>query len=134
MTFDPVRQADWWHPQWVRRRPTPEESQWITDWMATPGEVTQQWKVIDDMLRAAGYVSNPGGGPENDDLVRDLIHRAARADKIVGMHQKHVGPGGLTSGDCTECGYAWPCPTYEWAKPDSTRDWVVDCWDPADDE
>jgi hypothetical protein len=38
-----------------------------------------------------------------------------RLDKIASMHEKQVGAGGTTTGDCNECGWAWPCPTYRWA-------------------
>lgn len=55
----------------------------------------------------------------------------ARLARIAEAHSKDVGPGGLTSGDCTECGHAWPCPTYTWATTD--RDPLA-TWDPADDE
>ncbi len=86
------------------------------------------------MLRAAGYEAQAGAGPENDDIVRALITRAARADRIADIHAKDVGLGGLTSGCCRECGLSWPCPTYDWARPDSDRDTVISCWDRSDDE
>jgi hypothetical protein len=54
-----------------------------------------------------------------------------RLAKIAEAHSKDVGPGGLTSGDCAECSWSWPCPTYVWATSD--RDPVIDCWNPADD-
>lgn len=56
---------------------------------------------------------------------------AARLARIAEAHSKHEGAGGLTSGDCNECGYRWPCPTYTWATTD--RDPLA-TWDPADDE
>jgi hypothetical protein len=127
---------DWQHPQWLLAPPTPDEQAWAIKWMrehnAYEGEWMCQWKVIDDMLRAAGYVSHPGGGPENDDLVRDLIHRAMRTDKIAEMHRKNVDQHGGTWGDCNECGWAWPCPTYEAARSDSTKDYSIDSWHPED--
>lgn len=54
-----------------------------------------------------------------------------RLTRIAAAHTKYIGPGGLTSGDCVECGHAWPCPTSVWATSD--RDPVLDTWDPADD-
>lgn len=54
-----------------------------------------------------------------------------RLDRIAEAHSKHVTTGGLTDGDCTECGHAHPCPTYVWATTD--RDPLA-TWDPADDE
>jgi hypothetical protein len=128
---------DWWHPQWLSRPPTVEEARWIDAWMRQhngyEGEVLGQWKVIDDMLRAAGYEAQAGGGPENDDLVRDLIARAERTDRIAAEHAKWVGAGGLTDGSCRECGEPWPCPSYDWARRDSDRDPALSCWHRADE-
>jgi hypothetical protein len=56
---------------------------------------------------------------------------AARLSRIAEAHSKHVGSGGLTDGDCNECGHRWPCPTYTWATTD--RDQLA-TWDPADDD
>ncbi|MFE0647455.1 hypothetical protein ACFVZH_02540 [Streptomyces sp. NPDC059534] len=55
----------------------------------------------------------------------------ARLARIAEAHSKDSGPGGLTSGDCTECSHRWPCPTNAWAT--TTRDPLA-TWDPADDE
>lgn len=131
--------SDFDHPQWLVRPPTAEERTWAVEWMrsrdkAYEAEWLCEWKVISDMLRAAGYRVLAGGGPETDDVVRDLIRRAMRADKIADMHHKRVVAGGMTDGCCNECGLAWPCPTFVWATEDSTRDPVIDCWDPDDDE
>lgn len=54
-----------------------------------------------------------------------------RLDRIAQAHSKHIGHGGLTDGDCTECGRPFPCPTYTWATTD--RDPLA-TWDPADDD
>ncbi|MFJ7417950.1 hypothetical protein ACIQXD_04975 [Streptomyces uncialis] len=51
--------------------------------------------------------------------------------RIAEAHAKDSAGGGLTSGDCTECGHRWPCPTYMWATAD--RDPLA-TWDPADDD
>lgn len=56
---------------------------------------------------------------------------AARLARIAEAHSNHVGDGGLTSGDCNECGNPHPCPTWIWATSD--RDPLA-TWDPADDE
>lgn len=56
---------------------------------------------------------------------------SARLARIAEAHTKHVTVGGLTSGDCDECGQPWPCPTWTWATSD--RDPLA-TWDPADDE
>lgn len=59
---------------------------------------------------------------------------AARLTRIAEAHSKDASGGGLTSGDCSECGQPWGdsgCPTYVWATTD--RD-LLATWDPADDE
>lgn len=54
-----------------------------------------------------------------------------RLTRIAEAHHKYVGPNGMTSGDCAECGQEkWPCPTYIWATTE--RD-LLACWDPFDD-
>ena len=40
---------------------------------------------------------------------------AAARKRIAEAHSKSKAPGGMTSGDCDECGWSWPCPTYRWA-------------------
>lgn len=54
-----------------------------------------------------------------------------RLNRIAQAHSKDVGPGGLTSGLCVECGWSWPCPTYAWAAHDRDPDGP---WDPANDD
>lgn len=54
-----------------------------------------------------------------------------RLSRIAAAHHKEVLDGGLTSGECAECGHGWPCPTYVWATTDR---WMNATWDPADDE
>lgn len=54
-----------------------------------------------------------------------------RLRRIAEAHQQQVTDGGMTSGECAECGYSWPCPTRTWATTD--RDPLA-TWDPADDE
>jgi hypothetical protein len=55
----------------------------------------------------------------------------ARLGRIAEAHRKSVGPGGLTNGLCTECGYPDPCPTHIWATTE--RDPLA-TWDPDDDD
>ena len=62
---------------------------------------------------------------------KGAVGPAARLARIAEAHTKDSGPGGLTSGACTECGRTWPCPTSVWAATD--RDPLA-TWDPADDE
>ena len=54
-----------------------------------------------------------------------------RLTRIADAHSKNSTAGGMTSGDCDECGWIHPCPTYVWATTD--RD-VLAAWNPADDE
>lgn len=54
-----------------------------------------------------------------------------RLARIAEAHSKDAAAGGTTSGDCTECGHPWPCPTYTWATTDRSP---LATWDPADDE
>lgn len=55
-----------------------------------------------------------------------------RLAKIAEMHfQGQVG-GGMTTGECHECGWSWPCPTYRWATEQGVG---VSCtWDLRDCE
>lgn len=55
-----------------------------------------------------------------------------RLDRIAEAHHKQVDESGGTYGDCNECGWSWPCPTYAWATTE--RDRALDPWDPSDDE
>jgi len=55
----------------------------------------------------------------------------ARLERIAEAHCKQVDDHGGTTGDCNECGWTWPCPTYVWSTSD--RDSLA-TWNPADDE
>ncbi|MFI7125949.1 hypothetical protein ACIBQ1_09665 [Nonomuraea sp. NPDC050153] len=54
-----------------------------------------------------------------------------RLGRIAEAHSKDTGPHGTTSGQCSECGWAHPCPTFVWATTE--RDGSA-TWDPRDDE
>ncbi|MGW1949108.1 hypothetical protein ACWCRC_32895 [Streptomyces sp. NPDC001940] len=54
-----------------------------------------------------------------------------RLTRIAEAHSKSSSEGGMTGGDCNECGHAWPCPTWTWATTDRGP---IATWDPADDE
>lgn len=73
--------------------------------------------------RAEGGVQLPTEGKPRFDYPATFEERL---NKIAEMHSKQVGAGGTTSGDCNECGWSWPCPTYRWASelvgPDCTWD------------
>jgi hypothetical protein len=57
-----------------------------------------------------------------------------RMAKIAEMHSKRVDGHGGTTGECNECGWQWPCPTYDWARENSDRDPVTSCWDRSNDD
>ena len=52
-----------------------------------------------------------------------------RLSRIAEAHSKNQLAGGGTTGDCDECGYHWPCPTYVWATGDRSP---LATWDPKD--
>ncbi|HEX5522700.1 MAG TPA: hypothetical protein VFX53_04580 [Pedococcus sp.] len=56
---------------------------------------------------------------------------AIRLARIAEAHHMSIDRDGGTYGDCNECGWAHPCPTYVWATTD--RD-PLSTWDPADDD
>lgn len=69
------------------------------------------------------------------DELRALSNKPAvklqqRLDRIAQAHSKEVVEGGLTSGNCNECNWSHPCPTYTWATTD--RDSLA-VWNPDDD-
>ncbi|MFI8278549.1 hypothetical protein ACIGBH_27485 [Streptomyces sp. NPDC085929] len=86
---------------------------------------TVHWDRIADAKAVHGH----GGATEIvwDDNGSD----ANRLARIAEAHKAYTGGGGLTNGDCNECGYRWPCPTYAWAT--TNRDPLA-TWDPDDDE
>lgn len=57
-----------------------------------------------------------------------------RLSRIALAHQKAVDDAGGTWGECTECGWVWPCPTYWWATEPHIVDPVLRTWDPKDEE
>lgn len=79
-----------------------------------------------DHIGHAKAVHGHGGATQIvlDDSPRNRLARIAEA------HSSDSAPSGLTSGNCTECGHHWPCPTYTWATTD--RDPLA-TWDPNDD-
>lgn len=83
------------------------------------------WDSIGDVRAVHGH----GGSTEIRWLDDDF--RADRLAVIARAHSLLSGAGGLTSGECIECGHHWPCPTYVWATSDRGPSAT---WDPADDE
>lgn len=70
-------------------------------------------------------------GDAANTLVQNLTAASYARQRIADAHSKHVGEGGLTSGDCNECNWHWPCPTYVWATTDRDPNGP---WDPSDDD
>ncbi len=60
-----------------------------------------------------------------------LAAALGRLARIAEAHHQQVDVHGGTWGDCNECGWNWPCPTWVWATVG--RDPVSDPWDPDDD-
>jgi len=111
--------------------------------------MSQQPAPVDDMrrqivLRELNQGALAGFQSEVSEHAADLVLAAldrydqwaaagpsARLARIAEAHRAYTGGGGLTNGDCNECGYRWPCPTYAWAT--TNRDPLA-TWDPDDDE
>jgi hypothetical protein len=97
------------------------------------GTATLRWKgdrastVHWDRIADAKAVHGHGGATRIvlTDNPTDRLGRIAQA------HSKDQSTGGMTSGECNECGHFWPCPTYTWAT--TGRDPLA-TWDPADDD
>lgn len=83
---------------------------------------TVHWDRIADAKAVHGH----GGATEI--VLDDAADRLAR---IAEAHAKDQTEGGMTSGNCNECNWPHPCPTYVWAT--TNRD-ALATWDPADDE
>jgi hypothetical protein len=92
---------------------------WLGQWPTT----TPHPKGIASIRAVHGH-----GGATRVVLPDDPAGRLAR---IAEAHSKYIGGGGLTDGDCNECGHPHPCPTFVWATTD--RDPLA-TWDPVDDE
>ncbi|MFF8840529.1 hypothetical protein [Streptomyces sp. NPDC015130] len=67
----------------------------------------------------------------DDWAAKGAVGPSARLARIAQAHTQDTTSGGLTTGNCVECGHPSPCPTYTWATTD--RDPLA-TWDPADDE
>lgn len=75
---------------------------------------------------------DPGeGSPVLDPVMAEYDRRGVALDRIAEAHSKTIDASGGSWGDCTECGWSWPCPTHVWATTD--RD-VLAPWNPTDDE
>ena len=74
-----------------------------------------------------------GGGIETSDHVRELLRVENRMMKIAEMHRKGVDHHGGGTSQCVECGLAWRCSSYDWAREDSDRGDTTTSWCRADD-
>lgn len=133
--------------QWVARIHTPDQMAAAFKRMAhgVPESQTKAWPtglvesvsnigLINADLHAAGLRVSAGGGAEEADHVRTLLVMRRRMAEIARKHSKSVDAHGGTTGECNECGWHWPCPTYDWARETSDRDPALSCWDRNDDE
>lgn len=83
------------------------------------------WTDFTDVLAIHGH------GGNTKVVWLDPSNESMRLARIAEGHSKNLTAGGMTSGDCDECGWSWPCPTYVWATTDREYSSV---WNPADDE
>ncbi|MHA4776038.1 hypothetical protein L1085_016200 [Streptomyces sp. MSC1_001] len=85
------------------------------------------------MTMAAPTVGQPAEAHATDEarVPATAGRPTERLSRIAQAHSQDTGPGGLTSGNCVECGERSPCPTYVWSTTD--RDPLA-TWDPADDD
>lgn len=98
------------------------------------GEAIEQWGTCQILLTDAGVPPGLGaqaGGDLDTRVAKYAVPALIAIDRIAEAHRKNVDEHGGTSGDCNECGWSWPCPTYVWATSD--RDSLA-CWNPSDDE
>lgn len=114
------------------------------DWRATPPDLAGWVSLSRDASQALMAEYDRRGAElerqrEENDAARRLLadERAAnesyrdRLLRIGEAHSKSVDSAGGTWGDCSECGWSWPCPTHVWAT--QARD-VLAPWNPSDDE
>jgi hypothetical protein len=52
-----------------------------------------------------------------------------RLARIAETHSKQIDAHGGTWGDCNECGWTWPCPTYRWATAADGTVSILCTWD-----
>ena len=72
-----------------------------------------------------------GTGATVMDALKDARHGFDGAlEQISHMHRKIDSGGGMTSGECAECSWQWPCPTYHVAQGwgDSYHDCAEQGW------
>lgn len=80
-------------------------------------------KAIYAAVEAEGGTALQGGcgpvgiGATPIDALRDARRTFDGAlEQISHMHRKIDSGGGMTSGECAECSWSWPCPTYHVAQ------------------
>lgn len=96
--------------------------------MTNPVERLQSWA---DELCA----ESPGSAVlDAREVLKELTVALGRLERVAEAHHQYVSDNGMVGSDCAECGWGWPCSTYEWVKAGSTRDPFHSCWDPSDDE
>ncbi|HWB34894.1 MAG TPA: hypothetical protein VHA75_02610, partial [Rugosimonospora sp.] len=81
------------------------------------GESMEEWGAAQVLLTEAGIPVHHRHGWETLDsrIARWVVPALRRMQRIAQAHSKNKAAGGMTSGDCDECGWSWPCPTYRWA-------------------
>jgi len=81
------------------------------------GEAIEEWGTAQLLLTNADVPvhENQGWRDLDSRIARWVVPALRRMQRIAEAHGKNQAAGGMTSGDCDECGWSWPCPTYRWA-------------------
>jgi hypothetical protein len=96
------------------------------------GTVSVRWRGERPSIVHWGHMGDVKAIHGHNGSTRIVLSSAAdRLSTIADAHRKEILGGGLTSGECVECGHSHPCPTFVWATTE--RD-LNACWDPRDDE
>jgi len=91
----------------------------IDSWHTGVVEAMVEWKLIVDDLENQHRHVWAGGGIEAPDHVRSLLLIEQRMHAVTQLHSQQRSPGATAGSVCTECGRAWPCPTYTLATRDT---------------
>lgn len=115
-----LRPADWKLIDSLKQRPHPylNDDEKVCEGLPIGvQEILMEARVAHHLLDLAGIPRGEGYSADLDARVVLLMRRAMRTPRLAEMHQPDRdcdGRGG-NSGFCVECGWAWPCATYETA-------------------
>jgi hypothetical protein len=107
-----------------------DADQWA-DTLQRPNRISV-WGVRRVLARFGGKAHRfPFPGPDTQ-ASPYVVTASMRLNYIAQMHHKHVDESGGTTGDCNECGWGWPCPTYRWATAEGLT--ATCAWEASDCE